>query len=265
MKFLIFWDIYGKVWRRMVSKHLPDLRAKYNPDIVIANNENISHGKGPRMNQISWCEEQGIDIFTGGNHTLDSMEDIREYMNIPNSKQLRPDNLKGENIPWIGHREFNFGDKKILVINLIGTVFMGDKSPCSNPYQKVDTILNHIKPTDYEAILVDFHKETTSEGYAMANFLDGRASLLWWTHTHIQTADADIWPGGLGFINDLGFAGARRSIIGVEWEWVKHRFIDDIQKWLMSPDEHGPGVVSGMYAEIVEKKCIKIEPFRICE
>jgi calcineurin-like phosphoesterase len=182
------------------------------------------------MNQIEWLNAQGVDIFTGGNHTLDSREDIRDYLNQENSNQLRPDNIIGEDVPGTGHREFVFGDKKILVINLIGTVFMGDKSLCDNPYQRVDHILKEKKLSEYEAVLVDFHKETTSEGYAMANHLDGRVSLLWGTHTHVQTADADIWQKGLGFINDLGFAGARRSIIGVEWEAVKHRFIDDLQK-----------------------------------
>lgn len=265
MKFLIFWDIYGKVWRKMLAKHLPDLRAKYSPDAVIANNENISHGKGPRMNQIEWLNSLWVDIFTGGNHTLDSQEDIREYLDTENSNQLRPDNIMGEDVPGSGHREFVFGDKKILVINLIGTVFMWDKCPCSNPYQKIDHILREVNPSEYEAILIDFHKETTSEGYAMANYLDGRVSLLWGTHTHVQTADADIWPGGMGFLNDLWFAGARRSIIGVEWEAVKHRFIDDLQKWLMPPDDEGPGLLSGMYAEIIDRKCLKIEPFRICE
>lgn len=249
----------------MLAKHLPDLRVKYSPDVVIANNENISHGKGPRMNQIQWCEEQRIDIMTGWNHTLDSQEDIRDYLNKEDSIQLRPDNITGEDVPGVWHREFTFWEKNILVINLIGTVFMGDKCPCSNPYQKIDHILKDIDASQYEAILVDFHKETTSEGYAMANHLDGRVSLLWGTHTHVQSADADIWPGWLGFINDLGFAGARRSIIGVEWEAVKHRFIDDLQKWLMSPDDEGPGVLSGMYAEIIDRKCVKIEPFRICE
>ncbi len=92
----------------MVTKYLPDLRAKYTPDVVIANNENISHGKGPRMNQIQWCEETGIDIFTGGNHSLESMEDIRLYMDSPDSKQLRPDNIVGENIAGSGHRVYTF-------------------------------------------------------------------------------------------------------------------------------------------------------------
>lgn len=222
----------------MLAKELPNLRAKYSPDAVIVNNENISHGKGPRMNQIKWCEEQGIDIFTGGNHTLDSREDIRDYLNAENSKQLRPDNLAGDDIPGAGHRVFTFGEKKVLVINLIGTVFMGDKCPCVNAYQRFDEILKSVNPGDFEAILVDFHKETTSEGYAMANHLDGRVSLLWGTHTHVQTADAEIWPHGTGFINDLGFAGARRSLIGVDWETSKHRFIESRQEGLMSPDEH---------------------------
>lgn len=99
-----------------------------------------------------------------------------------------------------------------------------------NPFPLVDSILKKYRDEQLEAILVDFHKETTSEGYAMANFLDGRVSLLWGTHTHIQTADAEIWPGGMGFISDLGFAGARRSLIGVEWETSKHRFIEGRQE-----------------------------------
>lgn len=265
MKFLIFWDIYGKVGRKMITKYLPDLRAKYSPDVVIANNENMSHGRWPRMNQIEWLEQQWVDIFTGGNHTFDSIEDIRAYMDAPDSKQLRPDNLIGDNLPWTGHREFTFWDKKVLIINLIGNLFMDERCVSSNPFQKVDTLLkNHDSP--YEAILVDFHKETTSEWYAMANYLDGRVSLLWGTHTHIQTADAEIWPGWMGFINDLGFAGARRSVIGVEWRHpIQSRWIDGKKDGPLSPDDHGPGVISGMFAEIVDKKCRRIEPFRICE
>ena len=263
MKFLIFWDIYGKVGRRMVAEHLPILRAKYTPDVVIANNENISHGKGPRMNQIRWCEEMGIDIFTGWNHSLVSKDDIREYMDAPNSKQLRPINSFGDDLPGVGERVFEFGGKKILVINALWRAYM--KLEYENSFPMIDAILEKYKGEKLEAILVDFHKETTSEGYAMANFLDGRVSLLWGTHTHIQTADAEIWPGGMGFISDLGFAGARRSLIGVDWETSKHRFIEGRQEGLMSPDENGVWVLSGMYAEIVDKKCTKLEPFRICE
>lgn len=92
----------------MLAKHLPDLRAKYTPEVVIANNENISHGKGPRMNQIHWLEEQGVDIFTGGNHSLGSVEDIREYLDVQEGKQLRPDNITGENLPGTGHRVYTF-------------------------------------------------------------------------------------------------------------------------------------------------------------
>ena len=114
------------------------------------------------------------------------------------------------------------------------------KMDYANPFPMIDIILEKYRHEKLEAILVDFHKEATSEGYAMANFLDGRVSLLWGTHTHVQTADAEIWPGGMGFITDLGFAGARRSLIGVEWETSKHRFIEGRQEGLMSPDENGP-------------------------
>ena len=103
----------------MVAEHLPTLRAKYTPDVVIANNENISHGKGPRMNQIRWCEEMGIDIFTGGNHSLVSKDDIRDYMDTANSRQLRPINSYGDDTPGAGEKVFEFGGKKILVINAL--------------------------------------------------------------------------------------------------------------------------------------------------
>ncbi len=100
------------------------------------------------------------------------------------------------------------------------------KETMSNPFQCVDEILAFHIAEKIDAIVVDFHKETTSEGYAMANYLDGRASVLFGTHTHVQSNDAEIWPGGLGFINDIGFSGTRRSIIGVDWAMVKHRFVE---------------------------------------
>lgn len=145
----------------MIAKYLPDLRVKYSPDVVVANNENISHGKGPRMNQIYWCEEQGIDILTGGNHSLTSKEDIREYMDAPNSRQLRPINAFGDDLPGVGERVFHFGDKKILVINALGTVFMNKEY--ANPFPLVDAVLKKYTHEELEAILVDFHKEATSE------------------------------------------------------------------------------------------------------
>jgi calcineurin-like phosphoesterase len=91
----------------MLTTNLPVLREKYAADAVIVNDENMSHGKGPRMNQILWLEEQGVDVFTGGNHSLESRDDIANYMNAPNSRQLRPQNLVGENLPGVGHRVYD--------------------------------------------------------------------------------------------------------------------------------------------------------------
>lgn len=135
-------------------------------------------------------------MFTGGNHSLESREDIRTYMDAPNSRQLRPANLIGENLPGVGHRVYDIDGKKLLVINLIGTIFMSaGKETMGNPFQCVDEILALHASENIDAIVVDFHKETTSEGYAMANYLDGRASVLFGTHTHVQSHDAEIWPG----------------------------------------------------------------------
>lgn len=115
---------------------------------------------------------------------------------------------------------------------------MDQKCVSENPFQRIDALLGDIDSSSVEAILIDFHKETTAEGYAMANYLDGRASLLWGTHTHIQTNDAEIWPKGMGFINDIGFAGVRHSIIGAEWdESLRQRFIHDVKNGIISPEE----------------------------
>lgn len=265
MKLLIFGDIYGKIGRKMLAAYLPILRKKYLPDAIIVNDENISHGKGPRMNQIEWLEQQWVDIFTGGNHSLESRENIADYMNLSDSRQLRPHNIIGDDLPGTGHRIYTIGWKNLLVINIMGTTFMSSKDILANPFQTVDAILAKYSQETLEAIVVDFHKEVTSEGYAMANYLDGRASVLFGTHTHVQSNDAEIWPGGLWFINDIGFAGVRRSIIGVDWALVKHRFVEWRQEGLMSPDEHGAGVLSGLFVEIVDRKCVKLETLRICE
>jgi len=266
MKLLIFWDIYGKIGRKMLAANLPILRKQYSPDAVIVNDENMSHGKWPRMNQILWLEQQGVDVFTGWNHSLESRDDIAEYMNAPGSRQLRPENLVGENLPGVGHRVYDIAWKKLLVVNVIGTVFMSaGKETMDNPFQCVDQILAQHETDTIDAIVVDFHKETTSEGYAMANYLDGRVSVLFGTHTHIQSNDAEIWPGWLGFINDIGFAGVRRSIIGVDWNFMKHRFVEWRIEWLMSPDEEGAGVLSGIFVEIMDKKCVQLQTIRICE
>jgi calcineurin-like phosphoesterase len=91
----------------MLAANLPILRTKYSPDAVIVNDENMSHGKGPRMNQIVWLEQQGVDVFTGGNHSLESRDDIAGYMNTPHSRQLRPHNLVGDNLPGVGHRVYD--------------------------------------------------------------------------------------------------------------------------------------------------------------
>lgn len=250
----------------MLSKYLPSLREKYAPDAIIVNDENISHGKWPRLNQIHWLEQQGIDIFTGGNHSLESREDIRDYMEKTDSRQLRPSNFLGDNLPGKGERVFTVNGQKLLVINLIGTIFMSQsKELYSNPYQEVNKILAQYEVESLDGIVVDFHKETTSEWYAMANFLDGRVSVLFGTHTHVQSADAEIWPEGMGFINDIGFSWARRSIIGVDWNSVKHRFYESKQEGLMVPDEHGPGVLSGLFVEIIDKKCAQFVPIRILD
>jgi len=134
-----------------------------------------------------------------------------------------------------------------------------------NPFLKVQEILDEVW-SQADAVVVDFHKEVTSEGYAMVSLLDGQVSVVYGTHTHVQTNDDQIFPGGTGFINDIGFCGWQQSIIGVTWDSIKQRFLTGSQYGKMEPEEKWPWLLSWLFVQIADDgKCEKIEKIRIRE
>lgn len=142
------------------------------------------------------------------------MDNIGDYMNLPDSKQLRPANFyesQHYTLPGSGVRVFEKNGKKLLVINLISGNFL--KDDVYNPFLKVDEILSEHPLSRYDGIVVDFHRESTAESYCMAKWLDGRVSLQYGTHTHVQTNDERIQPLGTGAITDVGMTGALHSSI----------------------------------------------------
>lgn len=189
----------------MVQDHLSSLKDKYAPDFIIANSENICHGKGPKRSHIQFLQDLGCDVLTAGNHSLIHLEDIRDYLDNDDCIQLRPANyyesMYADRIPGKGHKVIEKNGNKLLVISLLSNTFMRDS--LYNPFLRVQEIIDEVGPVD--GVVVDFHKEVTSEGYAMAHLLDGRASVVYGTHTHIQTNDDQIFPKGTGFISDIGF------------------------------------------------------------
>lgn len=218
MNFLFTGDIVGKGGRRTVKKLLPELRREYNCQFCVVNAENIAGGAGLTakcINDLSDC----CDVFTSGDHVWDQKNfehEIREFKNV-----LRPANLSSAQ-PGRGYGIFrNRASGEAAVINLQGRIFMRDSAYC--PFECVENILSQI-PKTVKCIIVDFHAEATSEKAAMAHFLDGRVTAVLGTHTHVQTSDAQVLPGGTAFISDIGMVGGAYSILGREVDAVIRKF-----------------------------------------
>ena len=215
MKILFIGDIVGKLGRKTVGKVLPKLKKDDNINLVIANAENIAHGRGATKAKIEEVQAYGINYFTSGNHIFWQRKFLDEIDNLP---VLRPANYP-EDLPGKGYAEIDLGRKgRVFLINLSGIANI--KGPVYCPFRTVDRILEEAEGQDYKAIIVDFHAELTSEKVAMGWYLDGRASLVVGTHTHVPTADARILPGGTAYVTDVGMIGARDSVLGVEKEII---------------------------------------------
>ncbi|HBB54084.1 TPA: metallophosphoesterase [Candidatus Nomurabacteria bacterium] len=248
MKLLIFGDVFGKLGRAGVKAMLPKWRKKFSPDVVIANIENIAHGKGIGIKQINELCEAGVDIFTGGNHSLEG-KDFDKVLDDETIPILRPANIPGAPGRGALVYEVKTTDKKLLVINLIGQVFM--KPEYENPFLAADTILEEYgRSIPYK--ILDWHADATSEKTVMGWYLDGKVSAVFGTHSHVPTADAKILPHGTAYISDIGMTGPLNSVIGVEIEPSFLRFKNK-EKTNMNPVEEGPIEVNAIFVEISEK------------
>jgi metallophosphoesterase (TIGR00282 family) len=219
MKVLFIGDIFARQGRRAVRECLPSLQAEHGIDFVVANAENAAGGFGVTADVVTELRSLGCDVLTGGNHTWDK----REVMEIldDDERVLRPHNYPAEN-PGSGMAMVSCDGVKIAVLNLQGRVFM---PPTDCPFQAADRLIDAVKD-EADIILVDLHAEATSEKQAMAWHLDGRVSALVGTHTHVQTADEQIFPKGMAYITDLGMTGPHHSIIGVKIEQSLGRFLN---------------------------------------
>ena len=263
LKVLIFGDIMGKIGRKALTKKLPALRKKYKADAVIVNCENAAHGLGITTKTLREILNAGVDFCTSGNHIWNKQE---EFKKITKDKDLRKKIIRPENYkkiyrkPGEGYKIINLGKKRILIINLLGQVFMkSEAEKVKLPIPTALKILDENKRKKIDAIFIDLHAEATSEKRAMGWALDGRASLVWGTHTHIPTADTQILPQGTGYISDLGMVGARDSIIGASKEEIIEAMKSTKKRFKHNLPETGPAVIQGIYVEIKNKKTIKIK------
>jgi len=220
MKILFIGDLMGNPGITAVGKALADFRDKnISYDFICANVENSEDGYGVKKDTISTLNRFNFDCMTSGNHIWDRPE-IYKFIN-EEPRLLRPANFPSGN-PGFGWQIFETDLKvKVAVINLQGRIYMQD---IDCPFQTADHILEQIGD-ECKVILVDFHADASSEKQAMGWYLNGRVSAVVGTHTHVQTAEERILPGGTGFITDVGMCGGYDSVIGMETEGAIFRLV----------------------------------------
>lgn len=217
MKILTVGDIVGNNGITYLNKIVPDLKQKENIDFIIVNGENAAEGMGITEKNFKDILSCGTDVVTMGNHTW-GKKDIFNFIDHP--KLIRPANYS-EGVVGKGYIITECKGKKIAVINLIGRVDMNVLS--ENPFTVANNIINKIK-NNVDIIVVDFHAEATAEKIAMANYLDGKVTIIFGTHTHVQTADERILPKGTAYITDIGMTGPLNSVIGMDVKASIKRF-----------------------------------------
>ena len=247
-------DVAGPPGADILSEKLRGIKKFKSIDFCVVNGENVSN-LGLTPSQAQDLFDAGADVITLGNHTwgrreiIPFLDDCR-YI-------LRPSNFAPQ-VPGRGFGVFEASFGNVCVINLIGRADMSYGS--ENPFFEADKILKQI---DTKIVLVDFHAEATSEKHAMAYYLDGRVSAVWGTHTHVQTSDCRVFPGGTGYITDVGMTGACNSVIGVKPEQSISRFLGNPHTRYDAAD--GPAKIEGAVFEIDAEtgRCVSVEALRV--
>lgn len=244
MKVLFFGDIVGKLGRQALIQELPALKRDLEPDLIIANVENLAHGKGVTIDTLNEIKEVGVQVFTSGNHIF-RKGGHEEILDSNMYKIIRPANYP-PGVPGKGFVTLEVNGSRVLVINLMGRVFF--KEDLDDPFRKLDEIIADAAK-DANIVLVDWHAEATSEKVALGWHADGRVSAVLGTHTHVLTADARILPQGTGCITDVGMTGARDGILGVAKEGPLYTFTTQLITKFEIP-ETGAAQINSVYLEI---------------
>lgn len=260
MRVLFLGDLVGRSGRSAVIDSLPDLRQRYRADFVIVNGENAAGGFGitePILNELL---DAGADVVTTGNHVWDQREAL--VFIERHDRLVRPINYpKGTPGKGVGlYKAANGAD--VLVINAQGRVFMADTD---DPFRAIEHELEACAlKTGADAIIIDFHAEATSEKEALAHFVDGRASAVIGTHTHVPTADEQILNGGTAYISDVGMCGDFDSVLGMDKVEPLSRFLTQIPSGRFAPAQ-GVATICGVGIDIDDATGLAraIAPLRI--
>lgn len=254
VKILAVGDICGQPGLDYISRHLKEYKNQNGIDFTVVNGENANVvGITPR--QADAIFNAGADVITLGNHTWTRTE-LQPYLE-ERRKILRPANF-GPQCPGRGIAAFKTSFGEVCVLNLIGRFTLDNNT--DNPFVIADGYMAEIRE---KIILVDFHAEGTSEKRAMGYLLDGKASAVWGTHTHVQTSDACVLPKGTGYITDLGMTGAANSVLGIAPEQSIGKFMGDPPRRYEAAS--GPAKLEGCVFTIDEQsgRCLNAEAIRI--
>ncbi len=260
MKVLYLGDVVGRSGREAVAAHLPGLRARLDLDFIVVNGENAAGGFGI-TGKI--CEEfyaLGVDVLTTGNHVWDQKETLGYIDGDP--RLLRPQNFP-KGTPGRGAGVFkSTKGKRVAVIHVMGRVFM---DPLDDPFAVVAAEMAKLTlGATVDFVLVDLHGEATSEKMAMGHFVDGRASLVVGSHSHVPTADAQILPGGTAYQTDAGMVGDYNSVIGMDKTEPLNRFVRKIPGGRFEPAS-GEATLCGVFVDSDDKTGLarRVAPVRV--
>lgn len=229
MRILYIGEIVAKLGRKVVKEVLPSLISSDSIDLVVANAENLAHGRGASKDTLEEMLEAGVNYFTGGDHIF-WQKDFEDYANeMPLVCPANyPEPVLGKTFGIIERDVIKQLEFKVVLLNLMGRTFMNEN--LDSPFQKIDHMLNSVLPAEgvnsaKDFILVDFHAEASSEKSAFANYVDGRVGAVIGSHTHIPTADCQILPKGTYFVSDAGMTGSADSVLGVKTDIIVNKYL----------------------------------------
>lgn len=239
---MIVGDVVGSPGREVLKRCVSLLREQHHIHACIVNGENAAGGFGLTAQTAEDIFANGVDFITGGNHIFDK-RDFSEYLETSN-RVIRPANYP-PSAPGRGAASFVVNGVTVGVLNLMGRTFM---PPVDDPFRCADALVDDLRKRS-PVVVVDMHAEATSEKVAMGRYLDGRVSCVFGTHTHVQTADEQILPGGTAYISDLGMTGPTEGVIGMDSGAVLDRFLIGLSE-RFSVQKSGPKQFCGAVVSI---------------
>lgn len=251
LRLLFLGDVVGAPGVRALTERLPGLVRRTGARLVVANGENAAGGIGITPGNVNELRAAGVGVITTGNHVW-ARKEILGFLDRT-SGVLRPANYPAE-APGRGVCTVDVDGITVGILNLLGRVFMG---PLDCPFRAADRALTDLG--DADLILVDFHAEATSEKRALGRHLDGRVSAVLGTHTHVATADAQVLPGGTGYVTDVGMTGVADSVIGMAAGRALERFLTGVSRRIEMAK--GEATINGALLELDPKtgRCVAIE------